>query len=53
MRYSIEWEVLDKKHPLWPNEKVYYIYDHVNRRKSWSCYTSLEAANEMLKLKDV
>jgi hypothetical protein len=50
MQYSVESEVLDKVHPLWPNQKVYYIYDLLRRvrKNPFTIYTSRKAAEDRL-----
>ena len=53
MRYVIQRFKLDKNHPLWADEEVYRIVDTFNGFASFSCYTTLEAAEKMLSRKDV
>ena len=48
MRYVVQSETLDKVHPLWPNQKCYYIVDILGykRPNPFTIYTTLEAAQD-------
>jgi hypothetical protein len=46
MKYTIVSVKLDKLHPQWPEETVYYIEDMWGKR-SLGCYTSMDAARKM------
>ena len=52
-RYSVQCEKLDKKHPLWKNEVVYYIYDELLRKRTnpFTVYTNKIAATNRMRNK--
>ena len=48
MRYLIEQKKLDKDHPLWPGETLFYINDRKRKTLLWGCYTTIERASDVV-----
>jgi hypothetical protein len=52
MRFIVESVKLDKTHPLWPDETVYYFVEVLTGKRSLGCYTTVETALEMAKRRE-
>ena len=52
MRYIVVPKKMEKNHPMWPNQEMYYIRDCDTGNLSLSCYTTLEVAQKIVKEKN-
>lgn len=52
IRYIIEPKILDKTHPLWPGQELFFIKDLQTGRVSLSCYTKREVASKIVDRKN-
>ncbi len=48
LRYIIERVKLAKNHPLWPDEYVYKIVDTMVNYWPYTCYATMQAAEDRL-----
>ena len=45
MRYSVVEVTLDKDHPQFPNQTLFYLWDGFKKQRSLGCYTNRETAD--------
>jgi hypothetical protein len=47
MRFEVQEEVLGLKHPQWPGQKFYRVYDTEKKRYNYGMYTTKERAEQV------